>query len=989
MKPRRNPPPTLQGWAVLSSEQQQLPSSNGSTLYIVVFILALPTAFIIRSFEKQYRLTRTPLFTISNYPRLPANGWVEIAVVIVAISSLANLDIADVTNAKLSLGKGVKRSRHSPGGKTGLLLEKKLEKDSRGTVDISCLSVQVPLVPSPQVLNIRKGARCLLFRVAFSKPLSPPAINIFRSGNSGNDGGDNAGDGSGNGGGDAIREWSSTIGIVTAIIGNILISFALNIQRYAHIRIEREYDRSRQRNGWKRTVSRTGQTETLSSSNYDMLTNGAEGEVTDVQGHMDASPADTNGRRHRNSEEISRLGFRQYTDEEDGGGMSNSLDDGNQRPDTLQQSFISDRTLTPMEKSQISNERKSYLKSPYWWAGIILMTIGEAGNFLAYGFAPASIVSPLGVVALISNCIIAPFMLKETFRRRDLLGVLVAVAGAVTIVFSAKTSETKIGPDEIWDMITTWEFELYLGVTVALILALMCASQRYGRKSILIDLGLVGLFGGYTALSTKGVASLLSFTLWHVITFPITYALVAVLAFSALMQIRYINRALQRFDSTQVIPTQFVLFTISVIVGSAVLYRDFESTSPERAAKFIGGCALTFLGVYFITSGRTRIDDSDSESGEEEAIDLVNGERYRDSVDWQREGSQNHPEWTLDGVTGVAAQATDSRPGSLFSDENGDEEDGDGVRTPRAPLSSGPPSSVPSISSGECSLSPSGETSPQPVTENPWGSTPEGRGEVTVAVRPQALPQLHPTTQVLFQFPSAPGLVEFDISATQHQNRSHTPLPSTSPIPKTPTAAGRRLTFSRSPNMELRNSFSRHFAPRPLLAPLSGSLSAVVADSLLRGEGSPRSHRERTSSKKRKGKNRASVPFAIGESATSGHVQDENPLESEYETDTSNAGAEGDRLPCREHHQRFPLPDSNITDRAIAQEAVPTLDPSPLQKKKDSPRTRSLNDSLSGGLGWLNASIRGSPTKKKSKAGPSVTGSPGDDGGGNVRPSRS
>ncbi|EEH46517.1 uncharacterized protein PADG_02615 [Paracoccidioides brasiliensis Pb18] len=833
----------------------------------------------------------------------------------------------------------------------------------------------------------------LLFRVAFSKPLSPPAINISRSGNGGNDGGDNAGDGSGNGGGDAIREWSSTIGIVTAIIGNILISFALNIQRYAHIRIEREYDHSRQRNGWKRTVSRTGQTETLSSSDYDMLTNGAEGGVTDVQGHMDASPADTNGRRHRNSEEISRLGFRQYTDEEDGGEMSNSFDDGNQRPDTLQQSFISDRTLTPMEKSQISNERKSYLKSPYWWAGIVLMAIGEAGNFLAYGFAPASIVSPLGVVALISNCIIAPFMLKETFRRRDLLGVLVAVAGAVTIVFSAKTSESKIGPDEIWDMITTWEFELYLGVTVALILALMCASQRYGRKSILIDLGLVGLFGGYTALSTKGVASLLSFTLWHVITFPITYALVAVLAFSALMQIRYINRALQRFDSTQVIPTQFVLFTISVIVGSAVLYRDFESTSPERAAKFIGGCALTFLGVYFITSGRTRIDDSDSESDEEEAIYLVNGERYRDSVDWQREGSQNHPEWTLDGAIGVAAQAADSRPGSLFSDENGDEEDdGDGVQTPRAPLSSGPPSgppsSVPSISSGECSLSPSGEISPQPVTENPWATTPEGRGEVAGAVRPQALPQLHPTTQVLFQFPSAPGLVEFDIGATQHQNRSHTPLPSTSPNPKTSTT-GRRLTFSRSSNMELRNSFSRHFAPGPLLTPLSGTLSAVVADSLLRGEGSPRSHRERTSSKKRKGKNRASVPFAIGESATNGHVQDENPLESEYETDTSNTGAEGDRLPCREHHQKFPLPGLNITDRAIAQEAVPTLDPSPLQKKKDSPRTRSLNDSLSGGLGWLNASIRGSPTKKKRKAGPSTTGSPGDDGGGNARSSRS
>ena len=93
------------------------------------------------------------------------------------------------------------------------------------------------------------------------------------------------------------------------------------------------------------------------------------------------------------------------------------------------------------------------------------------------------------------------------------------------------------------------------------------------------------------------------------------------------MQIRYINRALQRFDSTQVIPTQFVLFTLSVIIGSAVLYQDFDAYTPSRAGKFVGGCLLTFLGVYFITSGRVRADDESScSTDEEEAIgDYVYG----------------------------------------------------------------------------------------------------------------------------------------------------------------------------------------------------------------------------------------------------------------------------------------------------------------------------------------------------------------------------
>ena len=125
------------------------------------------------------------------------------------------------------------------------------------------------------------------------------------------------------------------------------------------------------------------------------------------------------------------------------------------------------------------------------------MTVGEAGNFLAYGFAPASIVSPLGVVALISNCVIAPIMLKERFRLRDFLGVVVAVAGAVVVVLSAKTEEKKFGPHEIWGAITNLEFEIYMAITICLIGVLMWASPKYGNKTILVDLGLVGLFGEF------------------------------------------------------------------------------------------------------------------------------------------------------------------------------------------------------------------------------------------------------------------------------------------------------------------------------------------------------------------------------------------------------------------------------------------------------------------------------------------------------------
>lgn len=395
-------------------------------------------------------------------------------------------------------------------------------------------------------------------------------------------------------------DWSSIIGIVTAIIGNVLISFALNTQRYAHIRLERQAK---------------GQ-----DPNPRHPVDGPWKKGEDEQTRKQSKIAKELSRKNAQSEPQMEDGDIYTHDYHEGDPLlPKSKDVGNEEGEEQD------------EKSDEPLKRKNYLKSKLWWIGISLMVVGEAGNFLAYGFAPASIVSPLGVVALTSNCLIAPIMLKEKFRKRDLLGIAIAVGGAVTVVLSAKGSNPKLGPNEIWGLIKRWEFLTYLGITVGLIIAFMFLSNKYGDKTIIVDIGLVGLFGGYTALSTKGVSSLLSYRLFQVFTFPITYLLVAVLVGTAVMQIKYVNRALQRFNSTQVIPTQFVVFTIFVVVGSAILYRDFENTTAADVGKFVGGVALTFAGVWIITSGRDESSASKQSGGdgadEEEEIDLVDDER--------------------------------------------------------------------------------------------------------------------------------------------------------------------------------------------------------------------------------------------------------------------------------------------------------------------------------------------------------------------------
>ncbi|KAL2015984.1 hypothetical protein VTK56DRAFT_4473 [Thermocarpiscus australiensis] len=606
-------------------------------------------------------------------------------------------------------------------------------------------------------------------------------------------------DGVGDGGGDSdekLQNWSSLIGIVTAICGNVLIALALNVQRYAHIRLHRRRIRIRER-------AKQAMRNALASGH----TQGPSGKYGTAGTSNEASTGNMRMPKYDGA------GDDRYSD--------NDARDSSETEPLAQSLGSSDPRWKDYAGDDEVKIASTYLKDPYWWLGQVLITVGELGNFLAYGFAPASIVSPLGVVALISNCIIAPIFFKEVFRQRDFLGVFIAILGAVTVVLSAKTKETKLGPHEVWGAITTMEFEIYMGVSCALIVFLMWLSPRYGNRTILIDLGLVGLFGGYTALSTKGVSSMLSSTLLGAFATPVTYVLVSILLFTAVMQVRYVNKALQRFDSTQVIPIQFVLFTLSVIIGSAVLYRDFERTTSEQAVKFVGGCLFTFFGVFLITSGRPRQDDEDEVTlsdaeGIEETIGLSEQD-YAAAAPTPRQTSR------------LGNFTPRSRGSSRASHASFKEV----INKPLVALSGAgfPSSRVPAAASGQkAPFIDEDDREDSPLLGNPWrGSSPPDHPD----------PGLSRSTSSDSTVSLVTSTSVSDGAAQRPQDHPVT----TKPAPTIPAITGttppqvggpNRPETPRAPASASRLPPSHHYTgPVISPSPFSSTLSAVVADKLL------------------------------------------------------------------------------------------------------------------------------------------------------------
>ncbi|KAH9938496.1 magnesium transporter NIPA-domain-containing protein [Fomitopsis serialis] len=331
-------------------------------------------------------------------------------------------------------------------------------------------------------------------------------------------------------------------GIVVAISGNVVISLALNCQKLAHKRLEEE---------------RTTKGDELQSRT-------ASGERTPRISHDPCAHASRSHPAHANGEERRR-------------------------------------TTSSESKTQDTGNESDYLKSKLWWFGFILMNIGELGNFISYAFAPASVVAPLGTFALIANCFFAPLMLKERFRKRDFLGILIAVVGAVTVVLSTNPSDVRLGPDALVHAITQRPFVIYAVIYIAGATILTILSERgAGKQYVYVDVGLCALFGGFTVLATKAFSTLLTLEAFEMFTQWITYPVLLVLISTGIGQIRYLNRALMRFDSKVVVPTQFVMFNISAIVGSAILYGDFARGTFHQIVTFLYGCGATFVGVFII-----------------------------------------------------------------------------------------------------------------------------------------------------------------------------------------------------------------------------------------------------------------------------------------------------------------------------------------------------------------------------------------------------
>ncbi|KMQ84631.1 magnesium transporter nipa2-like protein, partial [Lasius niger] len=225
-----------------------------------------------------------------------------------------------------------------------------------------------------------------------------------------------------------------------------------------------------------------------------------------------------------------------------------------------------------------------YLKEWIWWAGLLSMGIGETANFIAYAFAPASLVTPLGALSVLVSAVLASKYLNEKLNLLGKMGCLLCVLGSTIIVLHSPKEENV---SSLSDLI------------------IKLKQPAYGKQNILVYICLCSSVGSLTVMSCKGLGLALketisgkenAFVVW------LTWVFIFSIILCIMVQMNYLNKSLDLFDTSIVTPIYYVFFTTLVIVASAILFREWERMSVENTLGASCGFLIVIIAIFLLNA---------------------------------------------------------------------------------------------------------------------------------------------------------------------------------------------------------------------------------------------------------------------------------------------------------------------------------------------------------------------------------------------------
>ncbi|KAF3360778.1 hypothetical protein VDGD_09917 [Verticillium dahliae] len=293
-----------------------------------------------------------------------------------------------------------------------------------------------------------------------------------------------------------------------------------------------------------------------------------------------------------------------------------------------------------------AGEGYGFLKNAYWWGGMTLMILGELCNLAAYAFTDAILVTPLGALSVVVTTVLSAIFLKERLSMVGKVSCFLCLVGSVVIVMNAPQQSAVATIEQMQDFVIKPGFLSYAGVIIGFFVAAFWAGPKWGKKTMLVYISICSWIGGLSVVATQGLGAAIltqiegtpQFNKWFI------YVLLVFVIGTLLIEIVYLNKALNIYNAAMVTPTYYVYFTSTTIITSAVLFRGFKGSANQIVSVVMGFLTIC-AGVVLLQLSKSAKDVPDT------AVFTGN----LDQIHTIAEQEQSETEPKADAIRGAAA----------------------------------------------------------------------------------------------------------------------------------------------------------------------------------------------------------------------------------------------------------------------------------------------------------------------------------------------
>lgn len=186
------------------------------------------------------------------------------------------------------------------------------------------------------------------------------------------------------------------------------------------------------------------------------------------------------------------------------------------------------------------------------------------------------------------------------------LGCLLCILGAIIIILHAPKQEEVHSLSELMVKFHSSGFIFYVGLVCISLIFIGCyLVPHYGNKHVFIYVTLCSAIGSLTVMACKVLGlAIKEFTSRDTDEGSLTliFILIVFVIIFIIVQMNYLNKALDLFNTNLVTPIFYVFFTTLVLIASAILFKEWQSLSFIDCLGCLFGFFIVVSAIFLLTT---------------------------------------------------------------------------------------------------------------------------------------------------------------------------------------------------------------------------------------------------------------------------------------------------------------------------------------------------------------------------------------------------